>query len=169
MMEEQWAVISEFPNYEVSNFGEIYNIRTRQIMRTSLTIFGHVKITLKGRDGERYTRSVAQLVADAFVERPNMLCDKPIILDGNFRNVRADNLAWRPRWYAWKYTRQLKKPQPAHYQNLVVVDKRTGMGYRSILEAGIAEGLLFDDIYDSTWKGMPIFPYGSIFEVLKRV
>lgn len=169
MSEERWRTILEFPQYEVSNRGDIYNTRRRLMMRTSRTNFGHSKITLTDYDGSRHTRSVALLVASAFVGPPNYMSDHLIVLDGDFRNVNANNLAWRPRWFAWKYTHQLKLPQPNHYTNLPVRNVKTGVVYDSIIEAGMAEGLLFDDIWRSTYRGNEIYPHGSIFEIIKRV
>lgn len=168
MEEEIWKIIPEFPNYQISNKGRVYNLRFDHLMRTSYTPFGHMKITLKASGSNvRFTRSVAQLVAEAFVDRPNILCDQVMILDGDFSNVVAENLAWRPRWFVWKYTRQLKERQPIYYQNLPVCNVRTGTVYNSVVEAGITEGLLFRDIWVSTHTGNFVFPNASIFEVIK--
>lgn len=168
--EEVWQTIPDFSNYNISNLGRVYNIRRNSIMRTSLTNHGHVKITLKSDwTGQRFTRSVAVMVAEAFVESPNWMCDQIIVLDGNFSNVAATNLAWRPRWYVWKYTRQLKIKQPLHYRNLSVRNITNDFYYNSIIEAGIKEGLLFDDIWRSTYTGLKLFPNGSVFEIVERV
>ncbi|MET0786723.1 MAG: NUMOD4 domain-containing protein [Paenisporosarcina sp.] len=170
VLEEEWRTIPEFTNYQISNFGNIYNIKYDMYMRTSVNNFGHVKITLKShRTGQRYTRSVAQMVAEAFVEPPNLLCDAVVVLDGDFTNVRAENLVWRPTWFSWRYTHQLKWPQPLHYRNLPVINLQTGVEYNSIIEAGMNEGLLFADIWRSTYTGAPIFPYKAVFKVLQRV
>lgn len=169
-MEEEWRDIPQFSNYQVSNLGRIYNLYRDQFMRTSFTTFGHMKITLRANYSSlRYTRSVAQLVAEAFVEPPNALCDAVVVLDGDYANVSAENLVWRPSWYSWKYTRQLKRQQPIYYRNLPVVNTRTGNEYDSIVEAGMHEGLLFDDIWRSTYTAAPIFPYGDTFKILDRV
>jgi hypothetical protein len=169
LSEEQWRIIKEFPRYEISDEGNIYNTRRRIFMRTSLTPFGHVKITLTDYDGKRYDRSVAQLVAEAFVRPPTLLCDAVIVLDGDFQHVDAENLMWRPRHYAWRYTHQLKTDQPRHFTNLPVRNILTHVEYESIMEAGMNEGLLFTDIWRSTYSGNSIFPEGSIFEIINRV
>lgn len=169
MSEERWRTILEFPKYEISNRGNIYNTWKRSLMRTSRSNFGHTKITLTDYDGTRHTRSVALMVAQAFVAPPNFMCDYLMLLDGDLSNVDADNLVWRPRWFSWKYTRQLKIPQPMHYRNLPVRNIITGRIYDSIIEAGMTEGLLFDHIWQSTYRGSEIYPHGSIFEVIERV
>lgn len=169
MSAERWRTILEFPRYEISDRGNVYNTRFRKLMRTSRSNYGYGKITLTDYDGSRHTRSLGILVGEAFVPAPNYMCNYLIMLDGDLNNVYADNLAWRPRGFAWKYTHQLKVPQPNHYHNLPVCNVVTGREYNSIIEAGITEGLLFDDIWRSTYSGIEIFPNGSIFEVINRV
>ena len=169
MSAERWRTILEFPTYEISDRGNIYNNRNRQFMRTSRNNFGHGKITLTDYDGSRHTRSVGILVGEAFVLAPNYMCDHLIMLDGDLTNINASNLAWRPRGFAWNYTHQLKTLQPVHYHNLPVLNVVTGREYNSIIEAGMTEGLLFDDIWRSTYRGSEVFPNGSVFEIIKRV
>lgn len=170
MSEELWQEIPEFSNYMISNLGNVYNIKHKHVMRTSRTQHGHVKITLKDDySDDRYCRSVARMVAQAFVEAPNHMCDEVIVLDGDFSNVAAINLAWRPYWYAYKYTRQMKTVQPVPFQNLAVRNTTTGYVYNSIIEAGVTEGLLFEDIWRSTHSEARLFPYGHAFEIIDRV
>ena len=87
MNKERWKEIPEFPNYEISSLGQVYNKKSDLIMRTSSTRHGNTKITLTDNYGTRYTRSVAQIVAEAFVEPPKSFCDQVVALDGNLGNV----------------------------------------------------------------------------------
>jgi len=167
LLTEQWKIIPDFPNYEISSFGRIYNRKHDLMMSSNPNNFGHIKISLlSGEDRCRYTRSVALMVAEAFVPVPNSESDSLVVLDGNFENVAAYNLAWRPKSFAWRYTRQLKEEQPIHYLNLSVVNVLENVEFESIVQAGIAEGLLFDDIWRSTYTKEPVYPTGSIFEVI---
>lgn len=168
-MSEEWRTIIEFPGYQISDMGNIYNLRTRRLMRTNPNQFGNMKIWLTDYFGQGHTRSVAMLVANAFVEQPNDMCTYLMVLDGDLSNIEASNLAWRPRWFAWKYTRQLKLPQPLHYKNLPVLNLLTGEEYESIIEAGMTNGELFYDIWESTYRGNPLYPHGSVYEVIKKV
>lgn len=164
---EQWATIPDFPMYEISSQGRVRNAKFDRIMRTSINSSGHVKITLvDDHTGMRLTRSVAQMVAEAFVAAPTVLCDHVVVLDGNFENVRAENLVWRPRYFAWKYTHQLKNEQIHYFHNLRVQNISTGAAYDSIIQAGMCEGLLFQDIWRSTYSGARLFPHGDAFEVI---
>lgn len=170
LLDEEWETIRDFSMYKISNLGRVFNLQTEKVMRTSKTLHGHVKITLVcDQDGQRYTRGVALLVAQAFVEPPTLLCDAIILLDGNLSNTAAYNIAWRPSWFAWKYSHQLKTPQPIHFHNLAVYNLTRNVEYRSIIEAGMAEGLLFQHIWESTYTGKRVFPYGQLFEVSERV
>lgn len=164
-MEEVWKPIPGFPNYQISNLGRIYNQSQDMIMSSAPNNFGNHKISLYGIDGKRYTRSVAYFVAKAFVRPPTGLCTQVVVLDGDFNNLAAENLAWRPNWFAWRYTHQLKVHQPIYHRNLPVMNVRSGTVYGNVVEAGIAEGLLFDDIWRSTYTGAEIFPGNHVFVI----
>lgn len=167
--DETWRIIQDFPDYEISDLGNVFNIRTEKQMKTSITRFGHVKISLLDRSKQRHSRSVAYLVAEAFVEPPGPLCDKVVVLDGDPTNLAAQNLAWRPWWFVCTYTRQLKSDQPLHMKNIPVVNQMTGDRYSSIIACGMREGLIFKHIWRSTYTGDRIFPYGHSYEIFKRV
>jgi hypothetical protein len=163
---EAWAFIEEFPMYMISDEGHVYSRRWDREIPTSQNQHGHMKVSLSDYDrGERHDRSVARLVAKAFLTPPNSLCDHVAILNGDTTDVRASNLAWRPRWFVWKYSRQLKEEQPVRYYNIHVRNVTSQIGYINIFTAGIQEGLLFEDIWESTFRGSETFPYGQIFEI----
>lgn len=164
---QQWAVIDEFPDYEVSDFGLIFSVRRKIVMKTTQNNYGNLKINLINSYG-RQTRSVAPLVARAFVVPPDHSSVSVILLDGNKRNVAADNLEWRPHSFAWEYARQLRTPQPRHILNLKVTNVLTGEEYSNIESAGMAEGLLFKDIWRSTHQGSECYPTRAIFEVTEN-
>jgi len=165
-MIEEWSTIKEFPNYSISSAGRVYNHRADIIMRTNPNNFGHMKITLTDESGQRHDRSVAKLVAEAFCVPPTELCDKVVVLDGDLTNLIAQNLVWRSSRFAWLYSRQLKKEQPIHYHNLLVRNVTTGHEYVSIIAAGMTEGLLFDDIWESTYRQKEVWPTLHIFEII---
>lgn len=172
MIQEEWKRIWEFPQYSISNYGRVRHEHTGRIMANSRTTHGHIKISLLDRATRvRYTRSVALLVAQNFIEVPDLLSDAVIELDGDLSNVVAWNLAWRPKWFAWKYMHQLKCQQPMEFHNLRVQNVTHGFVYRSIVEAGMSEGLLFDDIWRSvcTPEGVRIYPHRCTYRVIDRV
>lgn len=153
-MREQWQELDEFPDYAVSSLGEIANIKTGMPRKTSMNQYGIVKISLyQGR--ELITRSVAVMVAEAFVPGRNQLFNTPIHLDGDRENCRADNLMWRPRWFAVRFHRQFETEE-FHNSNVDIEEVTTGRRYTSAKEACIDLGLYYNDVYRSYVHGEPI-------------
>lgn len=164
---EEWAVIQAFPNYHVSNLGRVYNQLHDHYLSPTPNNYGTMRVYLtRDYDRTKHTLSLSRLVADYFVDPPDILSDTPILLDGDQTNCAAHNIVWRPRWFAWKYRRQMHQDHPRPYHNLVVINKGTRDEYANIIQAGKAEGLLFDDIWISCNTGRRIYPNSSIFEVV---
>lgn len=109
------------------------------------------------------TRGLALLVADAFVpnedERP---FGTPINLDGDRMNCRADNLLWRPRWFAIKFHRQFFYPDFHNiYRPFQIV--QTGERFIGVKDPAIKYGLFYVDIFNSANRDEPIFPTNQVF------
>jgi hypothetical protein len=142
-----WHELEDFPDYAVSNFGEIHNIKTGMPRRTSINQQGIVKISMyQGR--ELITRSVAPLVAEAFCDGETSLFNTPIHLDGDRENCRADNLMWRPRWFAVQYHRQFHSAD-FHRMDVHIVELNSGKEYYSVKDACMDLGLYYQDVYNS--------------------
>lgn len=163
-----WRPIENFPGYQVSDAGEIWSDKTQQVISTSQNEAGVEKINLV-RDGRIYTRSVRVLVAEAFLPKQEALATSdedlptPINLDGDPRNNTLGNLAWRPRWFAWKYAHQFKETVPTEFIKTPVIDIEHGKAYDSVCDAGVKEGLIWEYIYNSILTGKPVYPTGGIF------
>ena len=146
-MSERWHELDEFPDYAISSLGSVHNIKTGMPRKTSINQQGIVKISLYiGR--ELITRSVAVMVAEAFCEGQSEFFNTPIHLDGDRENCRADNLMWRPRWFAVQYHRQFQSPE-FHASDVHIVDVDTGKEYYSAKEACVDLGLYYNDVYRS--------------------
>ena len=155
-MDEVWKHLPEFPDYWVSNLGQVRNENRDHILKPSLTKAGVLKVGLV-RAGKQLTRSVKVLVAESFVPNTNELFDTPIQLDGDPLNVHADNLIWRPRWFAWKYHKQMEKVDE-YLSTKSVKDSKTGLVYSSIANAAMSNGLLFVEVEMSVMNHIPVFP-----------
>lgn len=152
-----WAPIEDFPNYSVSNYGDVVNETTGRVLRQSTTLQGALKVKLFYEGGE-ITKSVKVLVAEAFVESPFELFNTPIHLDGNQLNCRADNIMWRPRWFAWKYTRQFVI-LPQYINRGPVLELDNQVQYFTVYDAATLNGLLFQGVWDSiTLVKQEVFP-----------
>ncbi len=91
----EWKVIQEFPNYEVSDSGEVRNKKFNRILAFSETNRGFTtyrRITLF-KNNKRFYRSVHRLVAEAFIPNPDNLPQVDHI-DANGKNNNATNLQW---------------------------------------------------------------------------
>lgn len=152
--------IPEFPNYWITYDGRVFNINTDREMVLSPTMQGELTVGMV-RDGHQYRRSVKVLVAQAFVDGYTEIFNTPMLLDGNRDNLHADNIVWRPRWFAWKYMNQFSEPYPDWYYSGPIMSDN--MRYHVILEAAMIHGLLCFDIWQSIHEGNPVFPTRQIF------
>jgi NUMOD4 motif len=155
-MDEYWKAIDDFPNYVVSNFGDVVNEDTGYLLNQSRNQAGIVKVNLI-KDNTNYSRSVKVLVGEAFVEGETKVFDTLIQLDGDQLNCRADNLMWRPRWFAWKYRQQFSGGISELHRRGPIRDVDTRERYIDIYEAGVVNGILFKEIWKSINMINPIF------------
>ena len=91
---EEWRPISDFPNYIVSNFGNIKNIKTNKQFKLTKKR-GYQTITLLNNLGKK-NFGVHRLVALAFIDNPE---NKPEVnhKDKNKLNNHINNLEWNTR------------------------------------------------------------------------
>ena len=65
-MAEVWKTIDEFPNYEISNFGNIKNIRTKRLLTPYIKDEWDCYVCLSN-NGKKKSVRLHLLVANAFV------------------------------------------------------------------------------------------------------
>jgi NUMOD4 motif len=160
---ESWVTIPEFPRYAVSNLGHVMNIRTEKLVKPQFTPQGIVYVPLHGED-RKQARSLKVLVAKAFVEGETDIFDTPINKDGVKSNNNADNLLWRPRWFAIKYARQFNT-EYINSERGPVFDRDTGEMYATVREAAMANGLLCRDVFRTAYSYGGIFPTQQRFRI----
>lgn len=149
-MHEEWREIRMFPGYSVSDSGLVRNDETERLLLPQVNQRGIVNVGLT-KNRVQYKRSLAILVAEAFLMRPGFAFDTPINLDGNRRNNRADNLLWRPRWFATKYFQQFQQTSPCFTRKVQSVE--TGEVFDTSWQAALTMGALDRDIAFSIVSG----------------
>jgi len=159
---EEWIPLQEFPDYSVSSYGRVRSERYNRILAVIKNGRGVAMVTLP-RYGVNTKRSLAKLVATAFVEIPEYRIpfDTVIHLDGDNMHNCAHNLMWRPKWFAGLYNRQFKiYPR----DTLPLRDCETGEEYEDIWTAIITHGLLYRDLMVCAQDRTPVFPTFQRFE-----
>ena len=73
-MAEVYANIVNFPNYQISTFGNVKNIKTGRVLKPGRGLNGYLMVVLTN-DGEKSTKKIHKMVANAFLENPeNKIC-----------------------------------------------------------------------------------------------
>lgn len=149
-MHEEWREIALFPGYSVSDAGSVRNDETGHLMTHLMNQSGiiHVGVT---KNRIQYKRALSILVAEAFLIRPSFAFDTPIHLDGDRHNNRADNLLWRPRWFARKYYQQFQQSAPCFTRRVQNVE--TEEVFDTSWQAALTLGALDRDIAFSIVSG----------------
>ena len=91
---EEWRAINDFPIYNVSNFGNIKNTVTGQVLKNSVKA-GYCNVSLTNENYKK-TLKVHRLVALAFIDNPENKSDVNH-KDKNKLNNNLTNLEWLTR------------------------------------------------------------------------
>lgn len=161
---EHWQEIPDFLGYSVSDQGRVRNDDTERILALLVNQSGLVNVGLT-RGRVQYKRSVALLVAKAYLPLPNdRTFNTPINLDGDRMNNAAYNLVWRPRWFAAKYNTQMRM----NYVSLrmTIEDVKTGERFRNTRAAAVRYGLLDRDIAQAIANRTYVWPTYQTFHVV---
>lgn len=100
-----WRKIKGFESlYEISNEGEVRNLKTGALITGSTNSYGYRVVRLR-KNGKNYDYKLHRLLAKTFIENPfNYDCVNHI--DGNKLNNSLENLKWCTRGYNNKHARE---------------------------------------------------------------
>lgn len=158
--EEVWSEINTFPSYAVSNKGRVMNNDTKYLIAQTTKPNGLVMVGLM-QAGVQYKRSLALLVANAFVHRPQASFDTPIHFNGNRSDNHYRNLTWRPLWFARKYMKQFVDDHQTY--DSPIEDIETGERYKNSMTAAVMNGVLDSEIRTSMLNNTYVWPTGQVF------
>jgi hypothetical protein len=155
-MQEDWAEIEGFSGYAVSNRGYIMNTRTDTILSISKNREGIARVGMFSDEGVYTSRSIAVLVARAFVPRDSEEFNAPIHCNGDRMDCDAGNLLWRPRWHAVHFHRQFH--HPGFRRQVKLENLKTGERYQLLADPCVQYGLRYVDVIKSYTNHEPTFP-----------
>jgi len=132
-MKDIWRTIKDFEDYQVSNLGEVYSIRTGKILKQRLNHNGYSVVQLY-KNKKSTTKRVHRLVAEAFIPNPEGLPEVDHI-KADKQNNKVSNLRWatgslntRSRDYSLKAKSKYNGVFPinsARYQVNVFINGKT--------------------------------------------
>lgn len=162
---DEWRPVEGFPDYSVNPLGKVKRDSTGRVLAPRFNQYGVPYVGLM-RDWRQNNRSLPRLVARAFLPTPSEIFDTPIQLDGDPSNCRADNLMWRPRWYAVQYNRQFEE----RYENPInapihAINERER--FPNSLAAACRYGLLEREVVLSVLNNTPAWPTYQEFELVE--
>lgn len=68
---KEWKIIKEAEGYEVSNYGDVRNIKTQKLIVGSIDKDGYPRVLIVNNEGKKITRFRHRLAAQAFIPNPN--------------------------------------------------------------------------------------------------
>lgn len=152
-----------FPKYVVSPEGHIKNREKNRVMHVRQNGQGFAMTNLMGDDNVRRTKSVALLVAQAYLGKPkNEHYNTVIHLDGDKSNCEASNLMWRPRWYAILYHRMFQ----AQPKDSSVYVEETGEEFGTLRELCVKYGLYEQHTFTDILNGDRCFHYNYLIRFI---
>jgi NUMOD4 motif len=161
---EEWIEIWNFPGYSVSSHGRFRNDRFGRIMTLSPNQSGIMTVGMM-RDGVQCRRSAKRIAAFAFCEQMGEDADVPVLLDGDENNLRADNIVWRPKWFASTYAWQWRMPRP--WFKVGPIGDRQGNEWGSVEECARSIGALCIHILLSAHNGSWVYPSGEVMHFVR--
>lgn len=143
---EQWKPVVGYEGlYEVSNYGNVYSMRTKKILKPAKDNLGYLQVSLH-KNGHGKNWRVHRLVAIAFIPNPE---NKETVnhIDEDKTNNHIYNLEWMSRGDNIRYSARNKvKKNVGKGRSKKVLCIETGQSYDSMTEAARQTGIAQSNI-----------------------
>ena len=147
MEKEIWKTVDDFPNYEVSNLGNVRNKKTGHFMKQTIGREGSYLGVYLSNNGKENTQRVHRLVAEAFLgKHPGLMVNH---IDGNKLNNHLDNLEWCTAKENNNHAIKIGLNKPGAYQKRPIRIVETGEIFDGVVECAEAVGGDFRNVYRS--------------------
>ncbi len=162
---EVWDIIKDYPNYEVSSKGNIRNITTLNILKSSLRN-GYPSVSLS-KDGKSKTVNIHRIVASVFLGENNLIINHK---DGNKTNNILENLEWVSYKDNTKHAleNKLQKTHPNKIGQYTLKTQVLIKVYPSIIEASNETGIS-DKHIGSVCRGNRKSTGGYVWKYIDKV
>lgn len=90
----KWAVIPDFPDFAISECGDVVKISANRRLRGSLDYDGYITYKITNSNGEKQHISAHRLVAFGFLTKPNSLRSQVAHINGSRLCSSYKNLRW---------------------------------------------------------------------------
>lgn len=164
---EQWKTIEDTTNYEISNFGNVRNSITKQILKGRESKSGYYQVSLKKIQTQKFTNYyIHRLVAQYWIDNDS---NKREVnhKDGNKLNNHMTNLEWMTSSENQLHRQHVLGKQKTSHRKIGRFDKNGELleEYNSIVEAAKSFGKSRVNI-DSALQKKQLTAYGYIWKYL---
>ena len=171
----EWRDIEEASNYEVSNYGEVRNKKTKHILIGSRDKEGYLRCVIRNNDGKLITRFKHRLAAIAFLENPDEL---PLINHkdenkaNNYvgcaeKNYSDGNLEWCTHQYNMNYGSCQQKKAETFKKRLLSQNHNLRATQVYVYDAKTKEFIAHFPSITSTAKELKV-DFRTVVKVLKK-
>lgn len=122
-MNEEFRDIIDFPNYQISNFGNVYSKNKNSLLTPCDDSRGYLMVHL-WKNNQQYAKKIHRLVAETFLENPKSLQDVNH-KDENKHNNNVSNLEWVTRKDNINYGTRSKRQALALSKAIYQINKET--------------------------------------------
>lgn len=157
-----------FPLYSVSDLGDVVNNDTWVTKAHFRNQHGYSFVSLY-QGSRRVSRQVSVLVAETFIRGMYPLeWDTIIHLDGDLGNLKASNLAYRPRSYAIRYNRAVRLVDRSawHLEHITIDWDGVELHFDNVVDSATHFGILMEDVLKALDTGeSPVFAPNVAFQI----